>query len=280
MLLALSLVLVLVLTIAILVLVLNNCKKDSNGVYSFCTLKSCKTGYVQVGNECKQNTDCQGSDIHGIYKKDSSGTCVLSDCVNGWGLNKSSCVQDGSSCEGGSYVHGTCKPSQTGTTCEQIDPSVCGNECVLPFPVVEVDANGQYTYTKSKTPTKNFLHYVTIAGQDGKYCKLDSCKNGTKNQWWCDSNDCDSTTIGSFEPGKHLPDSNAYWTYMYMHDPPKEYCVFQKCKDYYHDNGSICIKGECIEGVTENCPNDCTVHKCENGKWSDCYCPGPECCGF
>jgi len=255
------------------------CKTDKNGIYSFCKLKSCKDGYTIDGNSCKQNTDCKGSDIHGIYKKDSSGKCILSDCVNGWGVNNSSCIQDGTPCPGGTYSHGICKPSQSSSRCEDIDPSVCQPNCILPYPVAEVDSNNQYTFTKSTTPTPNFLKYVTFDGTDGKYCKLDTCEKGTINQWWCDTNDCDST-IGSFEPSKHSPDANAYWTYMYTHDdPPGKYCLFQKCKDTYYDDGSkMCAKGTCIEGtIDNNCSLDCEfagtpTRRCDHGTWTSCYC--------
>ena len=68
---------------------------------------------------------------------------------------------------------------------------------------------------------------------------------------------------------------------MYTHDdPPGEYCVFQKCKDYYYDNGSkTCAKGTCIEGTTETCPHDCKVHTCRSGQWSNCYCNDIDCPG-
>jgi hypothetical protein len=229
---------------------------DPNGVYdSKCKLTGCKGDYVQDGSVCKSTSTktCNppSDNPNADYQIDIHGNCVMVGC------------KDGSVKES----DGICRQ----VTCEQIDPTICKDQCSLPFPMLEGTK-----YTTSKTPRPNFKQYITKVGSDGKqYCILDSCTNGSKNQWWCDTNDCDSTKYGSYDTSVHLSDANAYWTYMFT-DDNKEYCVFQKCKDYYYDGGSkICVKGTCIEGSSQSCSSDCpfpSTQTCTHGQWGTCGC--------
>jgi hypothetical protein len=256
----------LIVGITVIVVLLKNKKPkgcpdaDPNGVYdSNCKLTGCTGDYIQDGNVCKSTStkSCSppSDNPNADYEIDINGKCVMTGCKDGY-------IKE---------PDGICRQ----VTCEQIDPTICKDQCSLPFPILEGTK-----YTTSKTPRPNFKQYITKLGIDGKqYCALESCVDGApKNQWWCDSNDCDSIKYGSYDTSVHLTDANAYWTYMFT-DDNKEYCMFQKCKDGYGAVSStkLCGQGKCNSGSTEqcdNCPFAFATLTCDgNGNWQgNCDC--------
>jgi hypothetical protein len=191
-------------------------------------------------------SSCKGSDKHGIYTKNSQGSCVLTKCIKGWGLSDDICVQDGSPCGfNGTFKNGVC--NQKGVTkCEDVKPDICKTSCMLPFPIVG---------TNSTKPDANFLSYKTV----GKYCQLDTCKTGIVNNEMCDQLDC----TGDVSPNDNhdYPDPNALW----MRDASGK-CQFYKCKPNFTSVNNSCVSSDdiCtnIGSASSNYEDDIDDPKC------------------
>jgi hypothetical protein len=117
---------------------------------------------------------CQGPDKNGIYVKDSKGNCNLNDCISGWGINNGACVQDGTTCPGGTFLRGVCNTCQSPLVND--GSTECASDCNiltggnLPYPMIG---------TTSTTPIQTVKLYKNGIDASGKkVCLAESC-NGS-----------------------------------------------------------------------------------------------------